>query len=67
MNALREIRRFQKSTELLLLRRPFARIIREIISMIAPRDNLRIQATALQALQEAAEHVLVTEFQCKPS
>ncbi|KAI9882093.1 MAG: hypothetical protein M1823_006163 [Watsoniomyces obsoletus] len=67
--ALREIRRFQKSTDLLLPKAPFQRLVREIAneeaSMIGGtvRDGVRIGAVAMGAIQEAAEAFLVTEFE----
>jgi histone H3 len=59
--ALREIRRYQKSTELLLRRRPFQRIVREIAQDF--KTDLRFQATAILALQEATEAYLVSVFE----
>lgn len=53
--ALREIRRYQKTTELLIRKAPFQRLCREIAGGLG-RENYRWQASALQALQEAAEH-----------
>jgi histone H3 len=58
--ALREIRRYQKSTELLLRRLPFQRVVREIAQEF--KTDLCFRADALLALQEAAEHYLVTLF-----
>ena len=55
--ALREIRRFQKSTELLIRRMPFQRLVREITQTYSP--YLRFQSGAVLALQEAAEAYLV--------
>ena len=55
--ALREIRKYQKSTELLIRRMPFQRLVREIAQEF--RTDLRFQSTALVALQEAAEAYLV--------
>ena len=55
--ALREIRRYQKSTDLLIKKAPFQRLIREIMMDI--RTDLRIQSFALLALQEAAEAYMV--------
>ena len=55
--ALREIRRFQKSTEPLIRPGPFARLIREI--MLDFRADLRLQKNAASALQEASEAYLV--------
>lgn len=47
--ALREIRRYQKSTELLIRKRPFARLVREIAQDY--KTELRFQANAIYALQ----------------
>ena len=55
--ALREIRRFQKSTELLIRQMPFQRLVREIAQTYSP--YLRFQSGAILALQEAAEAYLV--------
>jgi histone H3 len=55
--ALREIKRYQKSTELLIKKSAFARLVREIAQDY--REGLRFQAAALMALQEAAEDYLV--------
>jgi histone H3/H4 len=62
--ALREIRRYQLSTELILPKRPFQRVVKEIIDGLG-RDVHHIQASALGALQEAAEATLVNEFESK--
>lgn len=61
--ALREIRRFQKSTELLLRKSPFARLVREIAQNMFLSRDLLWQSTAMQALQEAAESYLVALFE----
>jgi len=55
--ALREIRRYQKSTELLIKKLPFQRLVREIAQDF--KTDLRFQSTAIMALQEAAESYLV--------
>lgn len=55
--ALREIRKYQKSTELLIRKLPFQRLVREIAQDY--KCDLRFQSTALLALQEAAEAYLV--------
>ncbi|TMW62670.1 hypothetical protein Poli38472_005288 [Pythium oligandrum] len=60
--ALREIRFYQRSTELLLRKLPFARLVREIQMEFTPREY-RWQAEALLALQEAAEAHLVRLFE----
>jgi histone H3 len=59
--ALREIRRYQKSTELLLRKLPFQRLVREIAQEY--KTDLRFQSSAIFALQEAAEAYLVGLFE----
>ena len=59
--ALREIRKYQKSTDLLIRKLPFQRLVREIAQKIDP--SLRFQSTAILALQEASESFLVTMFE----
>ena len=55
--ALREIRRYQRSSELLILRMPFQRLVREIAQTHNP--YLRFQSGTILALQESAEAYLV--------
>ena len=57
--ALREIRRYQKSTELLIRKLPFSRLVREIAQEVGKTD-LRFQGSAIICLQEAAEAFLVS-------
>lgn len=59
--ALREIRKYQKSTDLLLRKLPFQRLVREIAQDF--RTDLRFQSTAVLALQEASEAYLVGLFE----
>ena len=59
--ALREIRKYQKGVELLIRRLPFQRLVREIAQDYKP--DLNFQASALGALQEAAEAYLVGLFE----
>lgn len=59
--ALREIRRFQKSTDLLIRKAPFQRLVRQIAQTI--KSDLRFQSTAVLALQEASEAYLVGLFE----
>lgn len=59
--ALRDIRRYQKSTNLLLRKLPFQRVVREITQDY--KTDMRFQASALLALQEAAEAYLVGLFE----
>jgi hypothetical protein len=49
--ALREIRKYQKSTELLIKRLPFQRLVREIALELGIIDDIRFKAEALAALQ----------------
>ena len=55
--ALREIRRYQKSTDLLIRKLPFQRLCREIAQDF--KESLRFQESSVLALQEAAEAHLV--------
>ena len=59
--ALREIRRYQKSTDLLIRKLPFQRLVREIAQDF--KSDLRFQGSAVLALQEAAEAYLVGLFE----
>jgi histone H3 len=59
--ALREIRKYQKSTELLIRKRPFQRLVREIAQEY--KTDLRFQSSAVAALQEACEAYLVGLFE----
>ena len=59
--ALREIQQYQKSTDLLIRRAPFQRVMYEIVRSL--RNDLRIQAAAIKGLQEAAEAYLVGLFE----
>ena len=59
--ALRQIRTYQKGFQLLLLKLPFQRLVRELTEKFV--SDYRWQATALSALQEAAEAYLVGLFE----
>ncbi|TGZ80957.1 histone-fold-containing protein [Ascodesmis nigricans] len=71
--ALKEIRRYQKSTDLLIRKLPFSRLVREIAAEYTfghhmgltsgNQEGFRWQSTAIQALQEAAEAYLVHLFE----
>ena len=71
MVALREIRRYPKSTECLIKRSPFQNLIREISQEYrvcpdgpgTPSIQVRFQSTAIAALQEAAENFIVGLFE----
>ncbi|KAM0864246.1 hypothetical protein ACQ4PT_044049 [Festuca glaucescens] len=60
--ALREIRKYQKSTELLIPFAPFVRLVREL-TQDASLEVTRWTPQALLALQEAAEYQLVDLFE----
>ena len=66
--ALKEIRRYQKTTELLIQKLPFQRLVWEIASdsdvILSPLcGKVRFQSTAIMALQEASEAYLVGLFE----
>ena len=71
MVALREIRRYQKSTKFLIKRSPFQKLIREISQEYricpdgpgTPFIQVSFQSTAIAALQEAAENFIVSLFE----
>ena len=58
---LKEIRKYQKSTELLIRKLPFQRLVREIAQDF--RTDLLFQSSAIMALQEASEAYLVSLFE----
>lgn len=59
--ALKEIRRYQKTTELLIRTAPFQRLVKEISQKF--KADFRYQASALQALQEATEAYIIGLFE----
>ena len=59
--AIREIKKYQKSTELLIKKLPFQRIVREIAQDY--NSGLRFQISALSALQEATENYIISLFE----
>jgi histone H3 len=61
--ALREIRKYQRSTNLLLRKLPFQRMIREVASRYKSKETIRFQASAIEAIQEASENYLTNLFQ----
>lgn len=56
--ALREIRRIQKGTELLIQKAPFQRLVREIAE--EHKRDLRFQSSAVAAIQEATEAYVIS-------
>ncbi|KAK3692762.1 histone H3-like centromeric protein cse-4 [Podospora appendiculata] len=62
--ALKEIRRYQANTDLLISKLPFARLVREVAALVRPSNQeMRWQSQAIQALQESAEAFLVHLFE----
>ena len=61
----REIRKYQKSTQLLIRKMPFRRLVREILQDIgrARGTDYRLGADAAEAMQEAVEAYLVGLFE----
>lgn len=59
--ALREIRTYQKSTDMLIRKKPFQRLVREVAQEF--KSDLRFQSHAIMALQEASEAYLVSLFE----
>ncbi len=57
--ALKDIRKYQKSTDLLIRKAPFARLVKEITQDMG---NYRMQSVAVQALQEATESYITNLF-----
>ena len=55
--ALREIRKYQKNTELLVRKLPFQRLVRELAQDFM--TDIRFASSAVLALQEASEAYLV--------
>ena len=64
---MRDIRRYQKSTELLIRKLPFQRLVKETIQNVGyerlPAKQFRVQGSAVIALQEASEAYLVGIFE----
>jgi len=58
---LREIKKIQKTTKLLIQKSPFKRLVKEITMDYTP--GIIYQKTALEALQEAAEVYIIDIFQ----
>lgn len=60
--ALREIRRYQKSNELLIPKLPMQRLIRSIAAEFKP-DGIKFQSAAIGAIHEAAEAYMAQIFE----
>lgn len=61
--ALKEIRRYQKGTELLIRKLPFQRLVKGIVQEMSCSERMRMQTAAVSTLQEAAESFLVGLFE----
>lgn len=62
--ALREIRRYQASTDMLIPKIPFIRVVKEITRLFElPDEQFRYTPDALLALQTAAEAYIVSLFE----
>lgn len=62
--ALREIARYQKSTETGIPKATFVRLVKSKVQRMPPHYHLtRINATALKALQEATENYVIQFFE----
>ena len=61
LKALNEIKRYQMSTETLIWKLPFLRVVHKIAQGI--RADLCFQSTAIMVLQEAGEAFLVGLFE----
>ena len=61
--ALREIAFYQKTVGLCIPRLHFSRLVRETVDQESHGRGLRMQASALAALQEGTEHIIVTYFE----
>ena len=59
--ALQEIRKYQKSTELLIRKLPFMRLVQEIGQQFM--SGIKFQGTVVNALQEASEAYLISLFE----
>ena len=60
--ALRKIRKYQKTTDLLIKKAPFIRLVREILHGKLGKTEIRMQCIAVEALQEAAKYYITNLF-----
>lgn len=59
--ALREIRKYQKTTDLLIRKLPFQRLVREVAS--EHKADVRFQSSSILAIQESLENYLTGLFE----
>jgi histone H3 len=62
MVAAWEIRKFQKTTYLLIRKASFQHLVQEIVQDMSKKSDLQMQSTAILALQEAVEYFMVDVF-----
>ena len=68
MNAFREIRKYQKSTDFMISKLSFQRVIRKILFEIVDQNvEMRIQTNALKTLQKTIEIYVIDIFENKYS
>lgn len=60
-HTLKEIQKLQRTTDLLIRKLPFQRLVREIAQDF--KSDVRFQRIAVDALQEASEYHLVNLFE----
>jgi histone H3 len=61
--ALRDIRRYQKTTNLLIPKIAISRVIKDITQNVLNKTTTRFQASAIEAIHHAAEAYLVALFE----
>ncbi|KCZ75188.1 hypothetical protein H311_03838, partial [Anncaliia algerae PRA109] len=60
---LKEVKFYQSSTNFLMAKRPFLRMVREIAASVGDGKVQRISPIALEVIQEAVEAYMVTVFE----
>lgn len=61
--ALRDIRRYQKSHDLLIPRAPFVRLVRDLTLKVNNDQMMRYNINAIEAMREACEAYIVSLFE----
>ncbi|ESU45648.1 Histone H3 [Giardia duodenalis] len=62
MVAVKEIKKYQKSTDLLIRKLPFSKLVRDIVTSGLSKSDIRFQGAAVEALQESAENYIISLF-----
>lgn len=60
--ASKEIRKYQKSVDLLIRKLPFSKLVRDIAQASLSKQEIRFQGLAIEALQEASESYVISLF-----